>query len=95
METSKIKPILGFALRSGKIVFGTDNIPVYRKRKYLILFDADLSENAKKKLILHAEPLKIPYKTVSEPLGGLLSRPGVKAVALTDPNMSKEILKYF
>ena len=90
---NKIEALLGFAQKSGKIIFGTDNILFYKTDKFLILCDQNLADNAQKKLRRYAEERKIPVKISQQPLSVLLHKEGVKAVAVTDPNLAAEILK--
>ena len=45
----KIKTYLGFGIRAGKVVYGTDNI-ICLKKGVLILIDTALSDNSKNKL---------------------------------------------
>ena len=33
--SDKVKTILGFAIKAGKVIFGTDNIAASRRKKYL------------------------------------------------------------
>ncbi len=90
---TKIEALLGFSVRARKILLGADYILECRKRLKLIFYDPDLSENTRKKLANFAQERKIPIFSSPSPLAELLYKPGVKAAALTDPNMATEIVK--
>ena len=90
---NKIESYLGFCIRSGKILFGIDNIDKQRKGISLLLCDEELGKSSLKTL-LHAQekfgcPLLVTEKGV---LGERLHRPAVKAVAILDNNLAKAIL---
>ena len=46
----KLETYLGFAIRSGNIVYGVDNIEAKISKIYLIIYDRRLSENGVNKL---------------------------------------------
>ncbi|MDR2635156.1 MAG: hypothetical protein LBC13_04130 [Clostridiales bacterium] len=86
----KLKAYLGFAVKSGSVVWGTDNI-LARKRFYpLILIDVSLAGNAVQKLYGYAGE-KIPILKI-DGLNSLLNKEACKAVAVTDKNLA-EIIK--
>ena len=91
MKRCKTETLLGFSKRAGKIIFGTDNILESRSRKYLILYDASLSQNAVKKLESFAVAAKIPIQKTSRSLSDMLNKPSVKTVALLDAHMASAI----
>ena len=91
--TNKTESLLGFAIKSGKIIFGTDNILFYKRSIYLILCDAGLSENARRKLAAYAGKGNIPVASPEIPLSQLVHRSGVKAAAVTDVNIAKAIVQ--
>ncbi|MCL2796550.1 MAG: hypothetical protein FWD58_00630 [Firmicutes bacterium] len=92
-DNCKLTTFLGFAIKSGKIIFGTDNILFLRACKYLILYDASLADNAQKKLERYAQECSIPMLLSAKPLCELVHRGGVKAVAITDVNIASAIVK--
>ena len=90
---SKIESYLGFCIRSGKILFGIDNVDKQRKGISLLIFDEELGKSSLKTL-LHAQekfscPLLVAEKGV---LGERLHRPAVKAAAILDNNLAQAIL---
>ena len=89
----KIRAYLGFCLRAGKILFGVDDLEVYRKKIHLILVDESIAENSLKRVHKANETFNAPVLTFqSGLLGELLHRPTVKAVAIKDFNLAKAIL---
>jgi len=90
---SKIGTYLGFCMRSGKLVFGTDNAEKQTKGVYLLMIDGALSENAAKHMRALSTKLGCPMlKTGAGVLGELLHRPSVKAVAVKERNLAAAIL---
>lgn len=85
----KLKAYLGFSVRSGKILFGADDISAARRGIYLILADEDLGKTAMKRLKAAADALGAPTYLYRGKLGGLICKPAVKAAALKDKNLAK------
>ena len=89
----KIRAYLGFCLRAGKILFGADDLEVYRKKIHLILVDESLAENSLKRVHKANETFHAPVLTFqSGLLGELLHRPAVKVASIKDFNLAKAIL---
>ena len=90
---TKISTYLGFCIRAGKITFGVDRIET-QKRAYLLIADGLLSENSKKLLVKAKERMNCPLLIAENGLlGELTHRPNVKAVAVTEEQLAKAILK--
>ena len=90
---TKISTYLGFCIRAGKITFGIDRVET-QKRAYLLLADGELSDNSMKIMKKARERLKCELlQTENGFLGTLLHRPAVKAVAITEEQLAKAILK--
>ncbi|MCL2375711.1 MAG: hypothetical protein FWC82_04230, partial [Firmicutes bacterium] len=68
----KLRTMLGFAQRAGKLIFGTDNILSYRKKIHLVLYDKSLSPNAVKKLQVIEEERNLNLYTAPQPLEELV-----------------------
>ena len=91
--TQKISAYLGFCIRSGKIVYGVDEIAEHKKRISLLIIDGGLSENSRKEIYKAQERLACPLlETETDLLGELLHKPAVKAVAIKDKNLALAIL---
>lgn len=93
MEKSKIETYLGFCIRSGKIVFGTDNIEKQKKGIFLIISDGEIGQNSFKIVCKCMDKFTCPLLISDNGiLGEYLHRPAVKAVAITDKNLASAIL---
>ena len=89
----KIITYLGFSIRSGKIVYGVDEIAGHKKRVHLLMVDGALSENSRKEIYKAQERFGCPIiETEASLLGELLKKPAVKAVALKEKNLASAIL---
>ena len=89
----KIGAYLGFCVRSGKIVYGVDEIAEHRKRVSLLIIDGGLSENSRKEIYKAQERLACPLlETENGLLGELLHKPAVKAVAIKEKNLALAVL---
>ena len=93
MEKSKIETYLGFCIRSGKIVFGTDNIEKQKRGVCLIITDKGLGASSFRSILKAKEKFACPLVIANEGvLGETLHRPAVKGVAITDKNLASAIL---
>jgi hypothetical protein len=91
---TKLVTYFGFAIRSGKAVFGVDDIEMLKKRAYLIVADESLGESSKKTVQKSQERFTCPLLFTSiGVLGEYLHRPAVKAVAIRDENLALAIIK--
>lgn len=86
----KIQTMLNFAIRAKKTVYGVDNIVVSKKAKVVVVCKT-LSQRSLKRLLCEATRIPI-LRTVTYELEYLAHKSG-KAIAVTDSNMAKEILK--
>lgn len=94
MEKSKIETYLGFCIRAGKIIFGTEMISRQKKGVKLLIFDGGMGANSLKIMIKAKETLACPLiQTEVGVLGELVHRPSVKAVAIKDEHLASAILK--
>ena len=86
----RIESYLGFAVRSGKIVYGMDNIETSRRRLYALGPDAsvNLAERAER----YAARRNVPLIKAEKPLEELIRKPNCKLVALLDANMAKAVI---
>ena len=91
MKTDKVVSLLGFAIKAGKTVFGTDSIERYRKKKHLIFICNTMSEGSKEKLIRANKGTPIVVCRDSS-LEEITHRQGLKALALTDRQMAEALL---
>ena len=85
----KIETMLNFAIRAKKAVYGVDNIVAVKKVKIAIICRT-LSPRSEKNLI---SQITVPViRTISRDLADVCHKSG-KAIGITDPNMTAEILK--
>ncbi len=90
----KTTSLLGFAIKAGKIIFGSDNIVVRGKRKYLVVLCSTLSPKTVLKLKENIKNTPILMCNVVK-LEEIVHRSNCKAIALTDKQMADAILKNF
>lgn len=87
-----IESYLGFAVKSGKIIYGIDNLKRSNKKKHLIILSRTAADNLSKKARLYSERYGVPLAEVDS-LETLLKKENCKLAALLDENMAKAILK--
>ena len=97
--TERFFGMLGMARRAGKTVFGTDPICTAMRGKNkpaLVVIVSDASENTREKLIAKCAWYGVPCRVAEvggEDLAHRLGRTGfAAAVAVTDPDLAREIL---
>ena len=91
--TSKVQTYLGFCIRAGKLVYGTDNIEKQKKGVKLLVCDKALADNAMQKM--QKESVRLACKmllTEKDALGTLLHKPAVKAVGVKDEHLAKAMI---
>lgn len=88
---SKITTYLGFAVKSHKIIYGTDDV-LKNKNSKIILISNSLSEGSLQKLETHANAKNIPLKkTDDEIFLKVFGEKNVKVVAITDDGLANAI----
>lgn len=91
---NKVFTYLGFCIRSGKILFGVDNVEESRRGVFLIIADGALSQNSMKVLAKKQQQLGCPLIVTKEgELATLTARSGVKAVGVKEKNLAAAILE--
>ncbi len=91
-DLAKTKSYIGFAIKSGRIVYGVDNI-LQKRKAYVALLDAALAENSRKKVIEYLDNKHIPYFVAD--LTIYMHKQNCKAVAITDEHLADAIIKQF
>ncbi|MGN0771360.1 MAG: hypothetical protein ACI4MI_02110 [Christensenellales bacterium] len=90
---SKISCYVGFAVKSGKVIWGLDLLKKSKKPPYVILLDGKIGKNSAKEAEFYAEKNNVPILALpDDALGELLKRSNVRLVAVTDENLAKAIL---
>lgn len=90
---NKLESLLGFAVKSGKIVFGFDNLCETRKNVKLVIYSPSTNDKVKQKLQLLCKHKEWSLVESIEPLEDLIHRDNCKVVGIVDKNMSSAILK--
>ena len=97
---SRLRGMIGFAMRAGKVIIGTEQVTVGMKRKgsdriRIALVAADASKGTKKKIRTKGEFYGIEVKEIeldTATLGSLLGKTyGPATVAICDDGFAKEI----
>lgn len=92
IQKSKNDSMLGFAIKSGKIIYGQEQIEDYRKKMHVIIVCQTLSENTKKSIIKFSQSRKIPLLISTRLLNKIVNKENCKVIALRDFNMARYIL---
>ena len=92
MQRDKIESLLGFAVKAGKVIYGSDNIVDVKRRYYLVIICDTLAENSRKKVIKTASEKRIPVILSLKELQYAVNRTNCKAVAITDKQMSDAMI---
>ena len=92
---SKLESYLGFARKSGNLVFGagTCEASMAKDKVKLLIIAEDTAENTKKKMISKAESMGVPYRVYgsADELSRMTGAAGRNVFAVTDSNFSKII----
>ena len=98
-DITRVRGMLGLAMRAGRVVIGTEQVCVALKKKgriQLVLIAADASPSTKKKITVKCEfygvaSVELPLDT--EALGALLGKTYTPAVVgITDEGFARELL---
>ncbi len=86
---NKIKTYVGFCIRSGKVIFGTDNMLLSKKVK-IAIYDSSLSENALSKLRRHSEEWK--YQLIeAEGLAEITHKDNCRVIGIKKGSLAEQI----
>lgn len=88
---SKVETYIGFAIKKGSVVFGCDNIAVYRKKVYLLLVTRSLSTNSLAVMQAVADKRSCKLLTIDD--YDILTKRNCKALAVCDKSLSDAIIK--
>lgn len=92
---SKINPYIHFAVKSGKVLWGIDNLVKSKKSVKIVLFDESIGPNSKKDLDRFVENKKVSALALPKDyLNNLLRRENVKVLAICDNSLGDAILNY-
>ncbi len=92
MKESKLISYIGFAIKSGKVIFGYDKLFESKKNPKIIIYCQTLSEKMKNKLDLFAKSKKIKLLTLEKfILSDIIKRDNCKVIAICDENLGNVI----
>lgn len=93
MNINKIKTYLGFAIKSGKIIFGYDNIISSKKNQKLILVSETVNEKVSSKINSFAERKNINIINLKDiTVEELIGRENSKIVSVIDESLANAII---
>lgn len=98
-NSSRFAGMLGFAMRAGKLIIGTESVcrAMAKGMPKLVLIPADASDATKKKITVKSEFYGIPYivaEICSADLASLIGKSfAPMAIAVTDSGFAEEISK--
>ena len=92
MNIKKISAYLGFAIKSGKIIFGYDNLFTSKKHPLLVLISADLADKMRIKVIDYCNNMNIVYRELDLTISEIISRDNCKVVAVLDQGLTDAIM---
>lgn len=93
MQNNKFEAYIGFSIKSGNILFGSDKILESRKRLSIVIFDETTNVKIVNKLLTYSENMKCTLIKSKILLKDLTKRDNVKVVALSDKNLASAIIK--
>ena len=88
---SKVETYIGFAIKKGSVVFGCDNIERYRKKMYLLLATASLSDNSLAALKTVAAKRECKLLQIDD--YELLAKRNCKALAICDKSLADALVQ--
>lgn len=91
--TSKAETYIGFSIKSGKIIWGLDNVLSCRVRPKLIVACNSLGENSEKKLLTYAlsKGIKV-LKLKNRHLEDIVNKSNCKVIGLTDSHLAQAVI---
>ena len=89
----KLASYLGFAVKSGKIIYGIDNLNSGKKRVFALVICPTAAANLRDGAEKYAGKYGVPLVTASVPLEDLVFKRNCKLVALLDANMAQAVIE--
>ena len=83
---------VGFAIKSGAVIKGQDDILRSKKRIYLIVVTKSTQTNSRDKMVNFAERKGISFIEIEDQVLENLNLHGVKIFAITDKNLASAII---
>ncbi len=96
MRIDKVKSYLGFAIRSGKVIFGVDKLLESKKKPILVLICSTQNDKVTSKVIRFASSNNITYFKLKDlVLGDIIGRENCKVIGILDLNLALAIKNEF
>ena len=96
MRVDKVKTYLGFAIKSGKVIFGVDKLFQSTKKPHVVLICSTQNEKVTNKVIKYCENNQFPYIKLSDlVLGDIVGRDNCKVIGILDLNLAIAIRNEF
>ena len=93
MEINKIKSYIGFAIKSGNVVFGYDNLLANKKCVQVVIICSLLNEKMTNKVANYCNENNVRFLKLKDiSLYDLVSR-NCKVIGISDVNLASAILK--
>lgn len=93
MQNNKFEAYIGFSIKSGSIIYGSDKILEYKKKLQLVIIDESTNVKIVNKLLNLSENKGFTLIKSKILLSQLTKRDNVKVVAILDKNFVSAILK--
>lgn len=93
MQKNKFEAYIGFGIKSGNIIFGSDKIIESRKKVPLVIFDESTNVKVVNKLISLSDYKKFALIKSKILLSELTKRDNVKVLGMMDKNLASAIIK--
>lgn len=94
VQKDKVDSLLGFAVKAGKLLYGSDTLETTRKTIYLAVLCATTAENTRKKVLALAAKKNIPVLEAQNALEDTVTRRNCKVIAVTDRQMADAMQAY-
>lgn len=94
VQKDKVDSLLGFAVKAGKLLYGSDTLETARKAVYLIVLCGTTAENTRKKVLELAAKKNIPVLEAQNALQDTVTRCNCKVIAVTDRQMANAMQEY-
>lgn len=96
MRIDKVKSYLGFSIKSGKVIFGSDKLFVAKKLPSLVLICSTQNEKVASKVIRFCKNNNIKVIQMTDiVLADLIARDNCKVIGILDNSLAKAIINEF
>lgn len=93
MRIEQIKAYLGFAIRSGKVIFGSDKLFITTKMPSIVLISSDQNDKVTNKVIRFCQINDIKLFKLDMELSSIIGRDNCKVISVLDESLASAIAK--